>query len=99
MRAAVKQGAKLSYLNVINEDLLCKVENQITRDPREIGYFLAQVLKATGYNNLDFNNVEVSDEASSVANSLKGGYILLGEVAKSLPNYSEIEKIQNIQLS
>ena len=95
VRAAVKQGAKLSYLNVINEDLLCKVENQITRDPREIGYFLAQVLKATGYNNLDFNNVEVSDEASSVANSLKGGYILLGEVAKSLPNYSEILVLAN----
>ena len=95
IRNAVKHGATLNYLNVINEDLLCKVENQIIRDPREIAYFLAEVLKATGYNDLDLDNVEVSNEAKAVAHSLKGGYIVLGEVAKSLPNYSEILVLAN----
>ena len=95
IRNAVKQGTKLSYLNVLTEDLLCKVENQITRDPREIAYFLAQVLKASGSTDLDLSNVEVSKEATSIANSLKDGYIVLGEVAKSLPNYSEILVLAN----
>lgn len=95
IRNAVKQGAKLSYLNVMAEDLLCKVDNQITRDPREIAYFLAEVLKAIGSTDIDLSNVEISEEAKTVAVGLKGSYIVLGEVAKSLPNYSEILVLAN----
>ena len=95
IRTAVKKGAKLNYLNVLTEDLLCNVDNQITRDPREIAYFLAQVLKVTGCTDLDLSNVEVSTEATAVANSIKGGFIVIGEVAKSLPNYSEVLVLAN----
>lgn len=93
IRHAVKQGAQLNVINVMNEDLLCKVTNQVTSDPREIAYLLAQVVKATGdAGSINLESVEVSAEAKAIANSLveHKGYILLGEVAKSLPNYSEI---------
>lgn len=94
IRTAVKKGTQLNVISVLKEDLLCTVANQVTIDPREVAYTLAQVAKAAGVNsaNIDLNAVEVSAEAASIANSLAqgDGYIVLGNVAKSLTNYSEI---------
>lgn len=94
IRTAVKKGTQLNVINVLKEDLLCAVKNQLTVDPREIAYTLAQVAKAAGVNatNIDLGAVEVSAQAASIADSLAGGegYIVLGNVAKSLTNYSEI---------
>ena len=98
IRQAVKHGTKLNVVNVFNEDLLCKVNNQVTCDPRELAYFLAQIVKASSDNSaldvnlLDLSSVEVSEEARAISVSLaeNNGYIVLGEVAKSLPNYAQI---------
>ena len=92
-QAITKKGMKLNVINVLHEDLLCSVENQVTLDPREIAYFLAQVVKASGEaGNFDLSNVEVSNDAQAIAEILKehNGHIVVGEIAKTLPNYSEI---------
>jgi len=91
LRTAVKHGLELNVINVLKEDLLCKVRNQVTVDPRNVLYTLAQVAKASGIKDFAFTDVEVSDVAKSICESLKqGGYIVLGAVTKSLPNYSQI---------
>ncbi|MDQ5920378.1 MAG: NADH-quinone oxidoreductase subunit [Pseudomonadota bacterium] len=118
IRQAVKHGCELNVINVMREDLLCKTKNQLTCDPRELVYFLAQVVKATakmgneaqlGQHQLvdqlvDLNEVEITPEAVAIADSLMkhNGYIVLGEVAKSLPDYSQVvilaqQLAQNIQ--
>lgn len=91
LRKSVKQGLELNVINVLKEDLLCKVKNQIVVDPRQVLYTLAQVAKASGLTDVDFAKVIVSKEAESISNSLKqDGYIVLGAVARSLPDYSQI---------
>jgi len=94
IRTAVKKGTELNVINVLKDDLLCDVKNQLMVDPREVVYTLAQVAKAAGVNlpNVDLSSVEVSSEATDIARSLtKGdGYIVLGSVAKSLPDYSKV---------
>ncbi len=106
IRQAVKKGTELNVINVLNEDLLCPVTNQVLADPREIASILAQIVKATQTNNseIDLSDIEVSEVAKSIAESLKkhNGHIVLGEMAKSLPNYSELvvltqELAKNIQ--
>lgn len=94
IRIAVKNGARLNTINVLKEDLLCTVENQLVIDAREIAYTLAQIAVAAGVNvpNLDLSAVTVSTATTDIANSLAtgGGHIVLGNIAKSLPNYSEV---------
>ena len=101
IRDAVKRGATLNVINVLTEDLLCNVTNQVMTDPRELAYFLAQVVKATlpqtgstaaTTSTLDLTDVVVSPEATKIAQSLNvaGAYIVLGAIAQSLPNYAEI---------
>lgn len=96
IRQAVKKGTKLHMLNVMAEDLLCKVDNQITADPRELAYMLAQIVKATQTADsdagLNLHEVIVSPEARKVAEELKHnpGYIVLGDVAKSMPDYANV---------
>ncbi len=96
IREAVKCGAKLNVISVLKENLLCKVEHQVTIDPREIAYKLSQVLKAIVNSDIsgavDLSKVESDEEAKQIAANLinKETVILIGEVAKSLPNYSDI---------
>lgn len=93
-QAVQKKAMQLNVINVVKEDLHCKTHGQVTLDSREIGYFLAQIVKATGESgtNLDLSSVEISAEANIIAESLKdnNGHIVIGEIAKTLPNYSEI---------
>lgn len=96
IRSSVKQGGQLNVISVMQEDLLCDVANQITCDPRELSYLLAQVLKAVSVQDsvgeIDLSKVEVSAKARAIAQSLveHKGYIVLGEVAKSSPDYSSL---------
>ncbi|MFN7094240.1 MAG: NADH-quinone oxidoreductase subunit NuoG, partial [Burkholderiales bacterium] len=96
VRQAVKKGAVLNVINVMAEDWLCEVQQQVTLDPRQLTYFLAQLVKATQTPDLplaiDLAAVEVSAEAQAMATSLcqQNAYVVLGEIAKSLPNYAEI---------
>jgi NADH-quinone oxidoreductase subunit G len=92
IRKAVKSGAQLNLINVINEDVLCHVTNQIVCDPREFAYIVAQLVKATGtHSDIDLSNVSLSESVTSLVNSIKdGGYIVLGEIAKMQPNYAEL---------
>src|SRR6185437_12763922 len=94
IRTAVKKGTELNVINVLKDDLLCDVKNQLMVDPREVVYTLAQVAKAAGVNlpNLDLRAVDISVEATNIAESLSNGngYIVLGNVAKSLPDYSKV---------
>jgi NADH-quinone oxidoreductase subunit G len=94
IRTGVKKNIELNVINVLKEDLLCDVKNQLVVDPREIVYTLAQVAKAAGVNSpsLNLDTVQISDEASNIAGSLaKGdGYIVLGNIAKSLPDYTKV---------
>ncbi|MBP9743496.1 MAG: molybdopterin-dependent oxidoreductase, partial [Burkholderiales bacterium] len=92
-QAVLHSNTQLNVISIMSEDLLCKVDNQVTCDCREVAYFLAQVVKASGdCGAIDLSEVAVSDRAMAIAKSMmeNNGYIILGEVAKSLPNYSEI---------
>lgn len=96
IRQAVKNGCELNVLGVMQQDLLCSVKNQVTVDPRELEYFLAQVVKVTesfdADKDINLEDVEVSKEAQDIAHSLMHhhGYVVLGEMLKSLPNYSNL---------
>lgn len=94
IRSAVKKGAKLNVISVMQEDLLCKVNQQVTIDPREIEYFVAQLVKASGNtpSTIDLSQVEVSESAKQMVEDLKldDAVIVLGEITKSSPNYSKI---------
>lgn len=95
LRVAVKNGMILHSLNVFNEKNLLAT-SQIIKDPREISYCLAGILKALqpDYQLIDLSEVEVSEEAQTIANSLKnspnGSQIIIGEIAKSLPDFGHI---------
>ncbi len=99
IRQAVKNGAELSSINVLKQDFLCQIENEnnVVIDPREITNFLAQILKVLDPNNqeIDFSEVTPSNESKKIANSLtkESGLILLGEIAKSHPQYSLIQQL------
>jgi NADH-quinone oxidoreductase subunit G len=92
LRRAVKNGLQLNVINGYKEDLLCAVKNQLTVDPREFAYLLGQLVKLTGGSTtIDLTEVEITPNAKSIADSIAdGGYIVLGEVAKMQPNYSEL---------
>ena len=94
IRKATKSGCKLNIINVIDEDLFCKVENKQTIDPRAMAYTLAQLVKATGDAdvNIDLHDVDVGDACKQMADGLIRSHttIILGDIAKSLPNSSEI---------
>ncbi|MEN9391497.1 MAG: hypothetical protein RL017_795 [Pseudomonadota bacterium] len=97
LRQSVRNGSQLNVINVYKEDLLCKTQVQLTCDPRELVYFMAQVVKAAlnitqATTSIDLSNVEVSTEAQQIAASLieNNGYIILGQVAKSSPDFAKL---------
>ncbi len=94
IRQATKHGCKLNVINVLDEDLLCTVANKQVVDPRELSYSLAQLVKVTGGSgsHIDLQHVEISEASQQMAHSLvkDNCLIILGDVAKSLPNSSEI---------
>ena len=86
---------ELNTINVIKETLLCDTKTQVVLDPREIEYFLLQVFKAIIGNSddIDLSQVVITPDAQQIADSLKANsnsYVILGDVAKTLPNYAGI---------
>jgi NADH-quinone oxidoreductase subunit G len=96
IRKAVNRNATLNIINVIKENVLCAVNQQITCDPRQIVDYVAQLVKATTSknveNNIDLTAINVTPQAQQIADSLvaQNSYIVLGEIAKSLNNYSQL---------
>lgn len=102
IRQAVKKGTELHIINVIGQDPLTSVKTESVVDPRKISYKLAQVLKYA----CEINGKETSFDLSEVADCSKAeqiaqslvrhqGYILLGRVARTLPDYSQIVALAN----
>ena len=84
------------------QDLLAPVATEITLDPRELVYALAQVLQATleitnKSSNVDLSQVIPNAKTQAIAASLvkNQGHVLLGRVARGLANYSELVLLAN----
>lgn len=82
IRQAVKAGSHIHLINPLHQDLLCESSHHIMHI-NEIPKFLLSVL-----DNVKSN----SGENNSLVKDLLDGdaYIVVGALAKSLPNYSEI---------
>ena len=104
IRRAVKDGAELSLINPVNDDLLTDVANQVIIPPSEIVVILAQVLKViVELKKEKFpDNLEkilegingVTDLAHSIAVSLinnNPSSIFLGNLAQHHPQYADIQ--------
>lgn len=102
LRQASKRGMELHSINVMVQDLLAPVATEITLDPRELAYALAQVLNATleitnKSSNVDLSKVIPNAKTQAIAASLvkNQGHVLLGRVARGLANYSELVLLAN----
>ena len=102
LRQASKRGMELHSINVMEQDLLAPIATEITLDPRELAYALAQVLKATleitnKSSNVDLSKVISNVKIQTIAASLvkNQGHVLLGRVARGLANYSELVLLAN----
>ena len=97
IRQAVKRGLELNSINVLKQDFLCVVKNDVILDPREITEFLGNILKVLDPDNkvVDLLELTPSIQAQNIATSLKNesSLILLGEIAKSHPQYSVIQQL------
>lgn len=104
IRRAVKDGAELSLINPVNDDLLTDVVNQVIIPPSEIVAILAQVLKViVELKKEKFpDNIEkiiegingVTDLAHSIAISLinnNPSSVFLGNLAQHHPQYADIQ--------
>ena len=104
IRRAVKDGAELSLINPVNDDLLTDVANQVIIPPSEIVVILAQVLKViVELKKEEFpDNIEkilegindISDTARSIAVSLinnNPSSVFLGNLAQHHPQYADIQ--------
>lgn len=102
LRQAVKKSSHLHLINAIKEDVLAKVTTQITLDPREFAYKLAQILKAACASSgketkVDLSQVVDCPDAQNIAKNLAEhkGHILLGRIARGLPDFSELVVLAN----
>lgn len=102
LRQASKRGMELHSINVMAQDLLAPVATELTLDPREIAYALAQILKAAlaitaKSSDVNLGQVVVGTQTQAIAESLvkHNGHILLGRVARGLANYSELVILAN----
>ncbi len=104
LRQAVKNGAKLSIVNSVDDDLLMKIQNRVIVAPDAIINALAEILKAiveikgVDQNNeikqlIDTINMTPSSSASAIASSLienQPAVVYVGNMAQHHPNYSTI---------
>lgn len=98
IRHFVKKGKSLNVINIVPEDLLCKVDSHIIIDARELELELAKLLKAIcdkqSINSQIFNmdNIKYEERHTDLATLLinKKTYLLIGKLAQDLPNFSNI---------
>jgi len=98
LRQAVKAGAQLNLVSVVDEDLLCSVANKMIGKPSALVGLLAQVAKAVGAPMAETLPPDciVSDAARAIADSLMSGEhkaVLLGHLAQLHPNASELHAL------
>ena len=93
IRQAVKRKGQLSVIHAADDNLLCKVHGKLIASPSAWVNALAQVAKAM---NIDVGNVDVSDAARAIAESLMSGEkkaILLGALAQNHPDADRIHAL------
>ncbi|SFW33944.1 NADH-quinone oxidoreductase subunit NuoG [Nitrosovibrio sp. Nv17] len=102
LRQTVKQGARLSIINPVDDDLLTKIAHRAIVAPDAMAGVLAQVLKAAaalkGVEVADgvrpvVDATEVTDTARAMAESLvahRPAAILLGNMAQHHPHYTDM---------
>ncbi|WP_430229669.1 NADH-quinone oxidoreductase subunit NuoG [Nitrosomonas communis] len=108
-RQAVKNGAQLSIINPIDDDLLMKIANRAIVAPSEMMHMLAQVLKAiiedkpgagvSEHIMQSLKAVKVTDEARAIANSILANSpaaVFLGNIAQHHPSYADIHVIAQV---
>ncbi len=101
IRQAVKHGAEACVVHSADDDLLMPVANKAIVAPAELVNTLAQILKALAAVKQvaltsDVSQVEVSDAATKIANSLAGGSkvaVLLGNFAQQHPQAAQIASL------
>lgn len=101
IRQAVKLGANASIVHSADDDLLMPVANKAIIAPADFVNTLAQILKALATVKqvaltTDVSQVEVSDAAAKIANSLAGGCkvaVLLGNFAQQHPQAAQIASL------
>ncbi len=104
IRRAVKDGAELSLINPVNDDLLTDIANQAIIPPSEMVAILAQVLKVIvelikekipdNIENVLEGITDVTDTARSIAVSLinnNPSSVFLGNLAQHHPQYADIQ--------
>jgi NADH-quinone oxidoreductase subunit G len=104
IRRAVKDGAELSLINPVNDDLLTDVANQVIIPPSEMVVILAQVLKVIvelkkekfpdNIENVLEGINDITDTARSIAVSLinnNPSSVFLGNLAQHHPQYADIQ--------
>lgn len=103
IRRAVKDGAELSLINPVNDDLLTDVANQAIIPPSEMVMILAQVLQVIvelkkeklpdNIENVLKGINDITDTARSIAVSLinnNPSSVFLGNLAQHHPQYADI---------
>jgi NADH-quinone oxidoreductase subunit G len=104
IRRAVKDGAELSLINPVSDDLLTDVANQAIIPPSEMVMMLAQVLKVIvelkkekfpdNIENMFESINDITDTARLIAVSLinnNSSSVFLGNLAQHHPQYADIQ--------
>jgi len=93
IRQAVKRGGQLNVIHAADDNLLCKIDAKLIICPESWVNALAQVAKAM---HLEVGDVQVSDAARAVADSLLSGEkkaVLLGALAQNHPDADRIHAL------
>ena len=98
IRQSVKKGQQLNLIHTCDDDLLTSVHGKLIATPDQMVDALAQVLKALlsekgGDSAVDLGNVQVSEQAKTIAASLsqtERGALVLGQVAQHHPAFADI---------
>jgi NADH-quinone oxidoreductase subunit G len=99
LRQAVKKGAQLNVVHVVDDDLLCNVAGKLVAKPSGLVNALAQVAKALQDSGAEVDvvpAVSVSDQARAIAASLLSGEkkaVLIGQLAQLHPAAAELHAL------
>ncbi|MEW6678658.1 MAG: NADH-quinone oxidoreductase subunit NuoG [Pseudomonadota bacterium] len=93
LRKAVKCGGQLNLVHAADDNLLCPVQGKLIAPPAGWVNALAQIAKAM---NVDVGDVQVSDAARAIADSLMAGErkaVLLGALAQNHPDADRLHAL------
>jgi NADH-quinone oxidoreductase subunit G len=93
LRKAVKCGGQLNLVHAADDNLLCPVQGKLIAPPAGWVNALDQIAKAM---NVDVGDVQVSDAARAIADSLMAGEkkaVLLGALAQNHPDADRLHAL------